>query len=574
MKASDYIVDFLVKKGVSDVFGYPGGSVTNLVDSFHKRSNEIKAHVTYHEQGAAFAACGYAQIAGKIGVAYATGGPGATNLITGIGHAFYDSIPLICLTGNVNVYESKGNMKIRQRAFQESDIISVVSPLTKYCAYVEDVNKLPYYLNQAYDMAMSGRKGPVLLDLPMNVLRENVENPTYSEDKDIDSCEKECIRFKKLIIEAFRDAKRPCFILGNALKFANPQKCSKELMHSIVHKYGIPYVTSMIAFDVAGPSKLNYGFLGAYGHRTANIVAEKSDLIISIGSRLDIRQIGVNREKFAPNSKIIRVDIDENELEYKVHSDDISIKLDVVEAVNILNEIEIENTFDEWISICDDIRKKLANYDDKLPNEFVTNLSEHIPAGTIITTDVGQNQVWVSQSFRLKENQTAVFCGGFGAMGHALPAAIGAYYGANSTKKIICICGDGGLQMNIQELQFVAREHIPIKIIVFNNYSLGMIRHFQEIYFDNRYADTTKEGGYTTPDFCGIGKAYGIESHKVLSMKDMDALGSLIENDNPCIVEICISEDTYVFPKLEFGKPNYDQQPLIDREMLNQIMKL
>lgn len=572
MKASDYIVSFLIDKGITDVFGYPGGSVTNLVDSLHKRKDRIRTHVAYHEQGAAFEACGYAQVSGTTGVAYATGGPGATNLITGIGHAYYDSIPIICFTGNVNTYESKKSENLRQKSFQESDIISVVSPLTKFCAQVHTVEELPGLLNKAYEIAISGRKGPVLLDVPMDIFRANLEPVTILSDATATE-EKNCEiknQFEEEVLKSLANCKRPCFILGNAIKVTRNQGHAR----STFEKYKIPCVTSMIAFDVLGDSDYYYGFIGAYGHRTANIIMEKADLVVSIGSRLDIRQVGAKREAFAKNAKIIRVDIDEDELEYKVHKDEKGFRITIDDALNVLDNLPINNDYSEWIRTCNYIKDTLSGCDDRLPNLFIKELSHLIQEEAIVTTDVGQNQVWVAQSFNIKKNQEVQFCGGFGAMGYALPAAIGAYFGGDKKRGVVCVCGDGGLQMNIQELQFVVREQIPIKIIVINNYSLGMIRHFQEMYFEGKYYDTTYNGGYSVPDFSKIASAYGLDTCVVECIGDISMCKDVLKSTKPALIEVRINEDTYVFPKLEFGKPNYDQQPLLDRSLVKKLMEL
>ena len=570
MKLSDYIVDFLVQKGVTDVFGYPGGSVTNLMDSFRKR-NDIEAHVVYHEQAAGFAACSYAVTHNTIGAAYATGGPGATNLITAIGHAYYESIPLMCFTGNVNTYEMHGDMPIRQKGFQESEIVKTVTPLVKFSVCIKNTDEIRYYLEKAYTYAMSGRKGPVLIDLPMNILREQVEPyrlktfvPEYENSDDavlinfIDT-------FKLLI----KNSSRPCLILGNGAKCEN---CVTQLS-DFIKKFNIPYVTSMIAFDILPHNDYYFGFIGAYGHRTANIIASKSDLIISIGSRLDIRQVGAKRENFAPNARILRIDVDAGELSYKVHDDEISFCLDAGRAMSALNEVDLIKDFTEWLQVCGIIKERLNSLDKTIPNEYMARIGELIPEDVVISTDVGQNQVWVAQSLNIKDKQKVLFSGGMGSMGYALPASIGAYYGS-CRKKSICICGDGGLQMNIQELQYVIREQIPIKIIVFNNYALGMIRHFQEMYFDNIPYQTKKEGGYLSPSFVNIANGYGIRSVRISNIEEIRNLKDVLCDDESILIEVCIDEDTYIHPKLEFGKPNYDQQPLIDRDMLRELMEM
>ena len=573
MKVSDYIVQFLIDKGVTDLWGYPGGSVTNLTNSLYKRSKEISAHVVYHEQAAGFAACAYANRNENVGIAYATGGPGATNMMTAIGHAYYDSIPVIFLTGNVNTYESKGDFKIRQRGFQESDIVSVTRPLTKLSIYVEKPEKIKYYLEKAFFYAMNGRQGPVLIDLPMDVLRADVDISIiegYQNEQRQDAGSIDIVDgFKACVQNAISTSKYPCLLLGNALKKSSLYHKLKEMIEYM----GIPYVTSMIAFDVIEHNEKYCGFIGAYGVRAANIILSKSDLVISLGSRIDQRQSGAIRENFAKNAKIIRVDIDEGELSYTVHNNEISFCMDVRDAVNALLNIEINNKYVEWTHKCHTIKRKLHKLDDTLPTQFIRELSKYIPEKTIVTTDVGQNMIWVPQAFTVKKEQKFMFSGGMGAMGHALPSAIGACYPLGY-KNVICICGDGGFQMNIQELQYIYREQIPVKIIVINNFSLGMIRHFQEMYFDNVSFQTTERGGYTVPNFSNIAEAYGIRGRVVTDIAQLKDLKQELHDDKPLLVEIRIFADTYVKPKLEYGKPNYDQQPLLDRELLKELMEL
>ena len=571
MKVSDFIVEYLINKKITDVFGYPGGMVTHLMDSFSKYQDKITAHVTYHEQGAAFAACGYAQTCGRPGVAYATSGPGATNLITGICDAYFDSIPTVFITGQVNTFESKGQYGVRQRGFQETDIVSMVAPVTKYAQYVESAEKIRLYLDRAFEAATTGRKGPVLLDIPMNIFRAEVDPGVLQgmENVKIDYPEQKIEGIAKTLGDLLGTAKRPCFLLGNGVKITNVQ----EDIKAFCHHFHIPMVTSMIAFDVVNNDSQNYGFIGAYGNRAANFLVAKSDLIITVGSRLDVRQVGAKRENFAPNSKIIRFDVDEGELSYHVHADEITIRADMKETIRVLKFVmnHYEFDYDNWIRICDEIRTELEDIDECKTGNLVKKISMSFPENSVITTDVGQNQVWVAQFAKLKKGQRVLFSGGHGAMGYSLPAAIGAYYA--SKKPVICVTGDGGLQMNIQELQFLARENVPVKIVVLNNDALGMIRHFQEMYFGKNYYQTKPSGGYNAPDFSKVAEAYGIRSIKY----DMSNLPESIPEfrDNaPLLVEVVIPEDTYVFPKLEFGKPNQDQEPLLDRDVYNHIMQI
>lgn len=565
MKVTDYIIEFLIEKGIKDVFGYPGGMVTHLMDSFSKYERQIQAHVCYHEQAAAFEACAYAQVLDKVSVAYATSGPGATNLITGICNAYFDSIPVIFITGQVNTFESKGTLGVRQRGFQETDIVEMVKGVTKYAVYVESADKISYYLEKAYEIAVSGRKGPVLLDIPMNVqsseidLKERGKCRERSKEKNTDY---------SIIEKMFQTARRPCIVMGAALK-----SISKKKISEFVEYMGVPVITSMIAVDLLATEHcLNYGFIGAYGSRTANFVVAKSDLVLVLGARMDVRQVGGKRENFAPDAKIIRVDIDEKELDYHIREDEVDILADAEDVIAYLMQKHLRDAeqYLGWLEVCDTIRTSLHGLDKKKYNLFVEQISKYVPEKVTITTDVGQNQVWVAQSFRVKNGQSILFSGGHGAMGYSLPAAIGAWYATR--RPVVCFNGDGGIQMNLQELEFIHREKLPIKIFVFNNYALGMIRHFQEMYFKNNYMQTVNGRGYAPPDFEAIARAYSMSY--ISYEKIEDVTGEFMATDGSVLVEVKLPEDTYVFPKLEFGKPNQDQEPLLNRELYHKLMKL
>lgn len=563
-KVSDYIVDFLVDKGISDVFGYPGGMVTHLIDSFSKREKDIRTHLNYHEQASAFCACGYAQAGNTVGVAYATSGPGATNLITGICNAYFDSIPTLFITGQVNTFESSRGEKIRQRGFQETDIVSMVSGVTNYSAYIENATDIRFELEKAWHLINEGRKGPALLDIPMNIFSTVVET---NELRSFSLNEKEVINedFNN-IVKLIEESQRPVFLLGAG---------AKEVQQDIkrfVQKYRIPVVTSMLAFDsLTFDSENNYGFIGAYGKRAANFIVAKSDLVIAIGTRLDIRQVGAKREAFAPDAKIIRVDIDKNELDYKVKKNETQLKCSATFFIKELSKylFNFRNS-DKWIQTCNMIKKELEKCDYQNPNLLVNKISKVLPENILITTDVGQNQVWIAQSFEIKEGQRVFSSGGHGAMGYSLPAAIGAFYATG--KHIVSFNGDGGIQMNIQELQFLAREKLPITVVIFNNRSLGMIRHFQEMYFEENFYQTVCGRGYSTPDFSKLADGYGLNYKMIRQEEDVEKIEWC--TDAPLVVEIVLDDKTYVFPKLEYGKPNQDQEPLLDRSKYEYLMKL
>ncbi len=565
MKVSDYIVDFLIQKKIQDVFGYPGGMVTHFMDSLEKRRKEIRAHINYHEQGAAFAACGYAQASGNMGVAYATSGPGATNLITGICNAYFDSIPVMFITGQVNTYESKENTGVRQRGFQETDIVSMVKGVTKLAVRLDKADEVVYNLEKAWHTAMEGRRGPVLLDIPMNIQRADIvlkEQRHFIPDNDTGVMTEAGI---SRLMALLKDSKRPCIVAGAGVKEENTLWLFREMLK----EYAIPVVTSMPAVGILEKEhELNYGFVGAYGGRCANFVVAKSDLVIAIGTRLDIRQTGAVKENFAPDAKLVRIDIDKEELKVPVKKDEVIIQAAASMVLEKLQKNQERLEWKEWLEVCGRIRKELADVDVQKVNCIVGRISEKLGEDVSVTTDVGQNQIWVAQSFKNKCGQKMLFSAGHGAMGYSLPAAIGAYYATG--KPVICFNGDGGIQMNIQELQFVVRENLPVKIFCFNNKALGMIRHFQEMYFDSSYVQTTESSGYTVPSFERLAAAYGIPY--MLLSEEKELTEDMFGLSGPQFIEILLDEKTYVQPKLEYGKPNQDQEPLLNRALYEKIM--
>lgn len=573
MKLSDYIVSFLIEKGITDVFGYPGGMVTHLMDSLDKYKTDISSHVNYHEQASSFCACGYAQVSNKPGIAYATSGPGATNLITGIANAYFDSIPTIFITGQVNTYESKGDLLVRQKGFQETDIVSIVKSITKYAVKIENANSIKYELEKAFYISCNGRPGPILIDIPMNIQRTEIvpeELKGYIHNKDEDR-EYHSNDIDNLILEKLNSSKRPVILAGNGMNNANVV----DEFRNFVKLTGIPVVTSMIARDVLfNGFENNFGFIGAYGDRCANFIISNSDLIISFGSRIDCRQTGSNLKIFAENAKIIRFDIDEGEFTNKIKDDEVDIVGELKRTIVTLNteKFHLKEKYKNWVDACNNIRKELTGIDSQYETDIIRELSHKVPDNVVITTDVGQNQVWVAQSFDIKDKQRMLFSGGHGAMGYSLPAAIGAYYGSN--KSVVCFNGDGGLQMNIQELQFVARENIPIKVILLNNNSLGMIRHFQEMYFESNFVQTRKEKGYTAPDFQKIASAYELRYRKINSIEEISKLEDVLLDDKPCFIELTLTDNTYLYPKLAMGRPIHDQDPLLDRDLFDKLMNI
>lgn len=572
MKASDYIVEFFIKKGITDVFGYPGGMVTHLMESLDKYNDRIHAHLNYHEQASAMAACGWAEIKGKPGVAYATSGPGATNLLTGVACAYYDSIPCIFITGQVNTYEQKNYPGGRQKGFQETNIVAMAAPITKMAKMAKTAEELPELLEKAYDIAMEGRKGPVLLDIPMNVLRGEVPDfPCKKNIKQNMPANEAVNRAAEQIIDALKNKKKPVILAGHGISLAGVRQEFRELVEVLQ----IPVVTSMVAVDVLpSNSEFCYGMIGAYGKRHANYILNNSDCILSLGSRLDCRQTGVNTTLFAPNALLLRVDIDPGEFENKISEHEYTFCFDLKQLLPALVEHAKKGSYtlnnNRWNKICTQVREMLQVEDsEEVGNRQIKQLSCVLQDGVCITTDVGQNQVWTAQSFCVQEKQRILFCGGHGAMGYSLPAAIGA--ACASGKLTISIVGDGGLQMNLQELETVAREQLPIKIVVVNNRALGMIHHFQEMYFGSNYMQTDDKKGYSVPDVVNIGKAFGINSVRCEDINDVE---KLMKDQKPCIIEICLPQCTHVFPKLGMNRPIDEQEPRLPEFLHDKIKSI
>jgi acetolactate synthase-1/2/3 large subunit len=570
VKVSDYIIEFLVSKHVVDMFGYPGGVICHIMDSVTKYRNKIRAHALYHEQACAFAACSYAQATHNLSVAFSTSGPGATNLVTGIANAFYDSIPVLFITGNVDTYASKGNMKIRQRGFQETDFVSIVRSITKYSVSVRSPEEIRYCLEKAYRLAVTGRPGPVVLDLPADIQRAEIDV------NNLMPFEKETVSLNHNIslndiVNLLKLSKRPCFLVGAAIK----QSGNIDILRQLCERLNIPAVTSMPAIDFFPTGhRLNGGFIGANGHRYANFILSKSDLVIVVGSRLDLKQVGNTREKFAPNAKICRIDIDEGELAYKVHDNEISLCMDISVFLKTLQKhldldmIKLDNEI--WVDVCNQLKGRLKNLDKNSYHDFISNFSNRLPDDINITVDTGQSGVWVPQSFVFKNHQTFFVSAGLGSMGYSLPAAIGAYY-ANK-QPVVCFNGDAGIQMNIQELEYIAKEQLPIKVIVLNNFSLGMIRQFQEKNFNKNYYLTTLDSTYAVPDFERLAYAYDFRYFKITSPVEFD--DEIIAGNSPVFIEVQFDCVTYLSPNFGSNRPLNDMEPLIDRGLYSELLEL
>ena len=580
MKLTDYIVSFLEKKGIHDFFGYQGTMIAHFVDSVEKNPN-TNNHSCYNEQGASFAACGYAQAKDDCACAYATSGPGAVNLLSGVADAYFDSLPVIFLTGQLNTYEYSGIEGLRQQGFQEIDIVSMAKPVTKYCVQIREPEDIVKELNKAYHIATTGRKGPVLIDLPMNIQRGEVEHPVYDmEFEEPEADETLAEQAVAAVEDALRSAKRPVIMIGHGVD----SKESQAALVRFAEKYQIPMITSVLAKSVLPyDHPLNFGCIGgAYGHRYANMIANaKSDLLLCFGISLCTRQIGVKVHEFAKNAKILRIDIDSFNLQRDIHENGVNEEkfcTDTEKVIFGLKNIVLAESPErkEWAVVCSEIKENLQAVDDQTPerytNRMIAALSDSLADTSAIAIDVGQHMVWSYQSFKNRKGQQMLFSGGHGAMGYALPAAIGAHYATG--KPVACICGDGAFQMNIQELQWVKRENLPIKILVMNNGALGMIRHLQRDYFDCLFAGTSEGCGFSSCDFRKVAQAYGIDALRIWHDEAEDKGTEFLTGDGAKLLEITMEHGTFAYPKTCLGEPIHNQQPYAPEEVYKRLLEI
>ncbi|RCX19010.1 acetolactate synthase-1/2/3 large subunit [Fontibacillus phaseoli] len=576
MKLSDYVIDCLKKEGISHVFEFIGGAIVHLLDSISLR-NDIECISVRHEQAGAFAAEAYARMNGKLGVAMATSGPGALNLLTGIGSCYFDSVPCLFITGQVNTYEYKFDKPVRQIGFQETDIVSVAKPLTKYAELVTDPKNIRYELEKAVYLAQKGRPGPVLLDIPMNVQRADIDPDTLESFYESEEYYKlegnkavsiECLDH---VVSLIKDAKRPLVLAGGGVRLSN----ACEELKLFLDLTGLPLVSSLMGLDVIPHSNPQFvGLIGSYGNRYSNLALANCDLLIILGSRLDSRQTGTRPDTFARGAKKIHVDIDSLELNNKVQVD-ISIKSDLRQFLSSLNSALVNfkrPNISEWQDMIKTLKEKYPTYSFKPseneiePNRFMELLSSKSGHFGAVCLDVGQHQMWASQSFEIQDGQRLINSGGMGAMGFALPAAIGAALA--SSKEVLVIAGDGGIQLNIQELDTITRLHLPIKIVVLNNNSLGMVRQFQDLYMDGRQQSTVNKN----PSFNAVFKAYGIPSYQIDSSDNVAIVDEFLSVNGPSFLEVRLEKKTEVHPKLVVNRPIEDMFPYLDRKELKEIM--
>jgi len=539
MNVAEYIARFIEKKNITHVFGYQGGAILKLVEEM-VATGSISFVQNYHEQASAFAADAFARVTGKVGVALATSGPGATNMITGIVNAQMDSIPVLFITGQDYLANITADNGARQNGFQDLDIVSMVRPVTKYAAMVGDPKRIRYELEQAYFHARNGRPGAVLLDIPIDVQFMEVNesslegfNPEHTtEDNDADLTQ---------IVTELESSKRPVILVGGGVRLSD----AVSEINEFAEKSGIPVITTLNGLDcIVG----NMGFAGLHGNTGANLAAMHADLLMVLGARLGNHHVGKNAEKYT-RAKVIHVDIDALELG-RIFPNEIKIKSDLKKFLSLMNGILQDQRLPDY-SVW---RNKITAWHDKYHSNVLINdkgldpvrviemmLPKFSPEA-IFTNDVGQSQMWVAQAFRVKSGQRLLNSVGLGSMGFSLPAAIGAKI-AFPMRQVIAFMGDGGLQMNIQELMLVGMRKMGIKCIVFNNGTLGKIREIQKRHYRESYHGTNPSD-YQCVNLKVLAEAYGIGYRKINNLEDIEAMGNILDDPYPHLIEVPLDIDS------------------------------
>lgn len=543
---SEILLRSLVLEGVDCVFGYPGGAVLYIYDAMHGFS-DFQHLLTRHEQGAIHAADGYARASGKVGVCIATSGPGATNLVTGIATAYMDSVPLVVITGNV------ATNFIGTDAFQEADITGITMPITKHSYLVRDVEDLPRIIHEAFYIANTGRKGPVLIDIPKDVSAQktlfkpvtevNIRgyNPTVTANK---------LQVDKMI-KAIEQAERPVILAGGGVVYSG----GHEELLEFVTKSGIPITTTLLGLG-AYPSgeDLWMGMPGMHGTYTANKAIQGSDLLINIGARFDDR-VTMKLNGFAPNAKIVHIDIDPAEIGKNVPTE-------IPIVGDIKTVLQQANKDVKWAGNADAWRTQIAEWKQDKPLKYIPSdvelkpqwviemIHETTKGEAIVTTDVGQHQMWAAQYYRFNKPRSWITSGGLGTMGFGFPSAIGAQM-AHPDRLVVSINGDGGMQMCAQELAICSINNIPVKVAIINNQVLGMVRQWQEIIYDNRYSHIDLAG---SPDFVKLAEAYGVKAFRASNKEEArDAWIAAMEHPGPAVVEFVVRKGENVYPMVTQG---------------------
>lgn len=550
INGSQAVMQSLLNEDVNLIFGYPGGAIMPIYDALMDYEDRIKHILVCHEQGAIHAAQGFARVTGKTGVCFVTSGPGATNAVTGIADAMIDSTPLVVISGQV------ASPLLGTDAFQEIDVVGITQPITKWNFQVKRAQEIPEAIAKAFYIANSGRPGPVLIDITKDAQFETFDYE-YHKITRIRSYQPVPQPEPARIGEAARLinlAKKPMILVGQGVVLANAEK---ELL-SFIEKTGIPAAWTLLGLSAMPTDHpLNVGMLGMHGNFGPNIKTNECDLLIAIGMRFDDRVTG-NTQKYGISAKVIHMEIDKSEINKNIYAD-VPILGDVKATLPLLTEMVVENQHEAWLQefkTCyklehDKIIKAQLNPNKELitMGEAIHKISQAFNDDAIMVTDVGQHQMMAARYFRFKQSRSVVTSGGLGTMGFGLPAAIGAKFG-NPDREVVLFVGDGGIQMTIQELGTIFRTRIPVKIVLLNNEFLGMVRQWQELFFDKRYASTEM----TNPDFQTIAKGYFIESALVKERENLDAeIEKMVRHQGPYLLEVRVEKEDNVFPMVPSG---------------------
>lgn len=565
MRVSDYIASFLASHGVTDAFGIPGGVILDFIYALDAAEG-ITPHLSYHEQTAGFAACGYAQSSGKLGVAYATRGPGFTNLISPIADAYYDSIPVLFITGHIT---SVLPIKSRIIEDQEMDTCAMVKNITKYAKRIDSLDELQPALEDAYYLAMSGRKGPVFLDIKASLYKEDI-NISCINNRFITNSETnlEINSVVKDVNSAIKSSKRPVILAGDGIN-----QCQLgESFNEFVRRAQIPVLSSRYSHNLLENQDFYYGYVGSHGIRYANFILSKADLIITFGNRLCFPSASASYSPIVKNTRIVRFDIDEGEF-FKHKEISNKIKLDLKDLMPALLTCTANyGNHLEWIDVCNQIRTSLWNEDRSVVVDQILTIIEALPTDCTIVSDVGNNEFWVSRASVLSKcNYHTLYSKSFGTLGNALGKAIGAYYATG--KRSVVFIGDQGLQLNIQELQYVYQNQLPITIVLLDNSSSGMIKDRETATSRPYYLHTTRESGYENPSFEKIVNAYNIKYY-IYSNLTKQSMFDILSCSGFAFIHVLVDENSELTPILPKGQPIQDMFPLIDRKLYNELNNL